>query len=342
MLARTRSCFSPYSQQAPLSPYKGDKKVFDSIVDTVGNTPIVRLKRLERAQRTRTQLYAKLEFLNPLGSVKDRVGIALIRDIQKSGKLRPNGVLVEPTSGNTGIGIAFAAASMGLRSVIVIPERVTLERKKMLLILGARILFSPRKKGIRAASKLAAEFVKCVPLAVMASQFENKANCEAHKQATAREILRDVGCVDYIVIGVGTGGTLTGIAEVMRRKCANTKIVAVEPWRSSALSGKRAKTHRIQGIGAGFIPAVLNLNVIDYVCRVKDREALAYARLIARTEGIPVGPSSGAALRAGVGLAAKLNDSSKRVLVILPSFAERYASTRLFKLSSFAQRRLHQ
>ncbi|XXM93302.1 MAG: pyridoxal-phosphate dependent enzyme [Candidatus Hodgkinia cicadicola] len=314
--------------------YNRAQKPCDSILDTIGNTPIVRLRRLERAYRTSTQLYAKLEFLNPLGSVKDRVGVALIRDMQNKGKLKSNGVLVEPTSGNTGIGIAFAAASMGLRSVIVIPERVTLERKKMLFILGARILFSSRHKGIKAASKLAAEFAKRVPLAVMASQFENEANCRAHKQTTAKEILRDIGCVDFIVIGVGTGGTLTGIAEAVKRKCVNTKIVAVEPRRSSVLSGKRAKLHRIQGIGAGFVPKILNLELIDYVCRVKDREALAYARLIARTEGIPVGPSSGAALYAGISLATSLNDARKRVLMILPSFAERYASTRLFRLSS--------
>ncbi|XXN13610.1 MAG: pyridoxal-phosphate dependent enzyme [Candidatus Hodgkinia cicadicola] len=315
---------------------KTAQKTFDSIVDTIGNTPIVRLKRLEQLHRTQTQLYAKLEFFNPLGSVKDRIGIALIREMQKKDKLKSNGVIVEPTSGNTGIGIAFAAASMGLRSVIVIPERITLERKKMLFILGARILFSSKRKGIKAASKLAAKFAKNMPLAVMASQFENKANCEAHKQTTAKEILRDIGCVDYIIIGVGTGGTLTGIAEVVKRKCANTKIVAVEPWRSSVLSGKQPKVHRIQGIGAGFIPKILNLEVIDYVCRVKDREALTYARLIARTEGIPVGPSSGAALRAGISLAVRLNDASKRVLMILPSFAERYASTKLFKLSAAA------
>lgn len=313
---------------------KRTKKTFDSIVDTIGNTPIVRLKRLEQLHCTRTQLYAKLEFFNPLGSVKDRVGIALIRDMQKKGKLKSNSVLVEATSGNTGIGIAFAAASMGLRSVIVIPERVTLERKKMLFILGARILFSSRQKGIEAASKLASRFAASVPLAVKASQFENKANCEAHKQTTAKEILRDVGCVDYIIIGVGTGGTLTGIAEVVKRECANTKIVAVEPWRSSVISGKQPKAHRIQGIGAGFIPKILNLEAIDYVCRVKDWEALMCAKLIACTEGIPVGPSSGAALCAGISLAISLNDLSKRVLMILPSFAERYASTKLFKLSS--------
>ncbi|XXN13874.1 MAG: cysteine synthase [Candidatus Hodgkinia cicadicola] len=320
---------------------KRKQKTFDSIVETIGNTPIVRLKRLEQLNNTRTQLYAKLEFFNPLGSVKDRIGIALIRDMQKKGKLKPNGVLVEPTSGNTGIGIAFAAASMGLRSVIVIPERITLERKKMLLILGAKILFSSRKKGIKAASKLASEFASRVPLAVMASQFENKANCRAHKQTTAKEILRDIGCVDYVIVGVGTGGTLTGIAELMKRKCANTKIVAVEPRRASVLSGKRPKPHRIQGIGAGFVPKILNLNVIDYVCRVKDYEALTYARLIARTEGIPVGPSSGAALCAGISLAVSLNDASKRILMILPSFAERYASTRLFRLGAIGQHQLH-
>ncbi|ATW05924.1 Cysteine synthase [Candidatus Hodgkinia cicadicola] len=301
---------------------KSAQKTFDSITDTVGNTPIVRLKRLERLYRTQTQLYAKLEFFSPLGSIKDRVGIALIRDMQKKGKLKPNGVLVEPTSGNTGIGIAFAAASMGLRSVIVIPEKTTLGQKKMLFILGARILFSSTRKGIKAASKLAAKFAEHVPLAAMASQFENEANSEAHKQTTAREILRDIGCVDYIIIGVGTGGTLTGIAEVVKRKCANTKIVAVEPWRSSVLSGKQPKAHKIQGIGAGFIPKILNLEAIDYVCRVKDREALTHAKLIARTEGIPVGVSSGAALCAGISLAVSLNNANERVLMILPSSAE--------------------
>ncbi|AUI38846.1 Cysteine synthase [Candidatus Hodgkinia cicadicola] len=301
---------------------KRAQKTFDSITDTIGNTPIVRLKRLERLHRTQTQLYAKLEFFNPLGSIKDRVGIALIRDMQKKHMLKSNGVLVEAMSSNTGIGIAFAAASVGLRSVVVVSESVTSERKKTLLILGARILFSSRRKGIEAASKLATKFGKHVPLAATVSQFENRANCEAHKQTTAREILRDIGCVDYIVIGVGTGGTLTGVAEVVKRKCANTKIVAVEPWRSSVLSGKRPKAHRIQGIGAGFIPKILNLEAIDYVYRVKDREALKCAKLIARTEGIPVGPSSGAALCAGVSLAVSLNDINKRVLMILPSFAE--------------------
>ncbi|AHL30884.1 MAG: Cysteine synthase [Candidatus Hodgkinia cicadicola] len=313
---------------------KRTQKTFDSIVDTIGNTPIVRLKRLERLYCTQTQLYAKLELFNPLGSVKDRIGIALIRDMQKKGKLKSNGVIVESTSGNAGIGIAFAAASVGLRSVIVISEGITLERKKMLFILGARVLFSSKRKGIKAANELATKFAERVPLAAKASQFENKANCEAHKRTTAKEILRDIGCVDYIVIGVGTGGTLTGVAEVVKRRCANTKIVAVEPWRSSVLSGKRPKTHRIQGIGAGFIPKILNLEAIDYVCRVKDREALTCAKLIARAEGIPVGPSSGAALRAGLSLAVSLSDSSKRVLMILPSFAEGYASTKLFKLGS--------
>ncbi len=208
---------------------KRKQKTYNSIVDTIGNTPIVRLRRLEQKYNTKTQLYAKLEFFNPLGSVKDRIGIALIKDMQKKGKLKPNGVLVEPTSGNTGIGIAFAAASMGFRSVMVIPERITLERRKMLFILGARVLFSSRKKGIKAAGKLAAEFANRVPLAVMASQFENKANCKVHKQTTAKEILKDIGCVDYIIMGVGTGGKLTGVAEGVKRKCANTKRIAVEP-----------------------------------------------------------------------------------------------------------------
>ncbi|XXM93625.1 cysteine synthase family protein [Candidatus Hodgkinia cicadicola] len=313
------------AQRDKLEPY-------GSILETVGNTPIVRLKRLEQLYHTKTQLLAKLEFFNPLGSIKDRVGVALIQDAKKKGRIGPNGIIVEPTSGNTGIGIAFAAASMGLRCVIVVPERITLERRKMLYILGARIVFSTRRRGIRGAAKRAIAFSKRVPSAVMPSQFENEANYKAHKRFTAKEILKTVGCVDYVVVGVGTGGTLTGIAQTLKRKCANTKIVAVEPWKSSVLSGKKPRIHRIQGIGSGFVPKILNLGMIDYVFRVKDYEALEQAKVIAKAEGIPVGPSSGAVLCAGASLASNTNDASKRVLMVMPSFAERYASTRLFKL----------
>ncbi|WGS83617.1 MAG: cysteine synthase family protein [Candidatus Hodgkinia cicadicola] len=305
---------------------------YGSILETVGNTPIVRLKRLEQLYHTKTQLLAKLEFFNPMGSIKDRVGVALIQDAKKKGIIAPNGIIVEPTSGNTGIGIASAAASMGLRCVIVVSERITLERKKMLHILGARIVFSTKRKGIRGATERAIAFSKRVPSAIMPSQFENEANSKPHKRFTAREILQAVGCVDYVVVGVGTGGTLTGVAQTLKRRCVNTKMVAVEPWKSSVLSGKSPHTHRIQGIGSGFVPKMLNLGIIDCVFRVKDYEALEHAKAMARAEGIPVGPSSGAVLCAGASLARNTNDASKRVLMIMPSFAERYASTRLVKL----------
>ncbi|WGS83548.1 MAG: pyridoxal-phosphate dependent enzyme [Candidatus Hodgkinia cicadicola] len=315
----------PVAQRNKLEPY-------GSILETVGNTPIVRLKRLERLYHTKTQLLAKLEFLNPLGSIKDRVGVVLIQDAKKKGRLGPNAIIVEPASGNIGIGIASAAASMGLKCVIMVSERITLERKKMLHILGARIVFSAKRRGIRGATKRAIAFSKRVPSAVMPSQFENEASCKAHSRFTAKEILKAVGCVDYVVVGVGTGGTLTGIAQTLKRRCVNTKMVAVEPWKSSALSGKSPHAHKIQGIGSGFVPKILNLGMIDCVFRVKDYEALAHAKVIAKAEGIPVGPSSGAVLCAGASLARSTNDASKRVLMIMPSFAERYAATSSFKL----------
>ncbi|XXM93734.1 cysteine synthase family protein [Candidatus Hodgkinia cicadicola] len=312
--------------------HRDKQEPYGSILGTVGNTPIVRLKRLEQLYNTKTQLLAKLEFLNPLGSIKDRVGVALIQSAKKEGRLEPNGIIVEATSGNTGVGIAFAAASMGLRCVIVASEGITLEKKKTLHILGARIVFSAKTRGIRGAAKLAIAFSKRVPSATMASQFENEASCKAHKRFTAKEILKTVGCVDYVVVGVGTGATLTGIAQTLKRKCVNTKIVAVEPWKSSVMSGKTPRAHKIQGIGCGFVPKILSLGMVDCVFRVKDYEALDHARIIARAEGIPVGASSGAVLCAGANLARNTNDASKRVLMIMPSLTEANVATGPFKL----------
>ncbi|XXM93416.1 cysteine synthase family protein [Candidatus Hodgkinia cicadicola] len=307
--------------------HRNKQEPYGSILETVGNTPIVRLKRLEQLFDTKTQLLAKLEFLNPLGSIKDRVGVALIQGAKKGGRIGPNSIIVESASGNTGIGIASAAASTGLRCVIVVSERISLEKKKMLHILGARIVFSARRRGVRGAASLAIALSQRMPSAVMPSQFETEASRKAHKRSTAKEILKTVGCVDYVVVGVGTGATLTGIAQTLKRKCVNTKIVAVEPWKSSALSGKKPRTHRIQGIGSGFVPKTLSLGVIDYVFRVKDYEALECSKLIARAEGIPVGSSSGAVLCAGASLARNTNHASKRVLMIMPSFAETNADT---------------
>ncbi len=305
--------------------------VYNSIIETIGSTPIIRLKRLESLFKIKTQLYAKLEFFNPLGSVKDRIGVALIEDLKCKGLAR-NGVVVEPTSGNTGIAIAFAAASMGYRSVIIIPEGVSVERKKMLFVLGARLVFINKRKGMKAALKSAAKFVTRVPFAKTACQFENETNCKTHKDYTGAEIYNDIGCVDYFVAGVGTGGVITGVGQFLKQNCANTRVVAVEPWSSSILSGKKPGFHRIQGIGTGFLPKIVNVGLFDYIFRVKNFESLYYAKLMAKTEGVPVGLSSGAVVCAGINLALAVNNGFKKVLMLLPSFAERYGSTRLFSL----------
>ncbi len=301
------------------------------VASAIGRTPIVRLANLEAKYGIKSQLYAKLEFMNPLGSVKDRIANALVDDMIAGKRLAPNSIIVEASSGNTGIALAAAAASRGFRCVVVVPEGVSPERIKMVYILGARPVFAGR--GIKDAIRRAEVLTSKLKSAAVANQFESRANSRAHSLSTAREILHTMKVVDYFVAGVGTGGTITGVGEVLKRKHAATKIVAVEPWKSPVLSGGQASVHSIQGIGAGFVPGVLNTSIIDYVFKVKDDEAVVFARELAATEGIAAGLSSGAAVCAGVYLAQHVNDKTKKVLVVLPSAAERYMSTDLFKLS---------
>ncbi|MFP3039363.1 MAG: PLP-dependent cysteine synthase family protein [Candidatus Hodgkinia cicadicola] len=302
------------------------------VTSAVGRTPIVRLANLETKYGIRSEVYAKLEFMNPLGSVKDRIASALIDEMIAQKRLAARGVVVEASSGNTGIALSAAAASRGFRCVIVVPEGVSSERTKMLCVLGARLVFAGR--GIKDAIRRAGVFVdKLRGLAVIANQFESKANSEAHRRTTAREILQSMKSVDYFVAGVGTGGTITGVGEVLKHKHPGVKVVAVEPWNSPVLSGGCAGAHGIQGIGAGFLPSVVNTSIIDYVFKVKDHEAVASAKELAVVEGIAAGLSAGAAVCAGIYLAQRVDDPAKRVLIMLPSSAERYLSTDLFKLS---------
>ncbi|ACT34292.1 putative cysteine synthase A [Candidatus Hodgkinia cicadicola Dsem] len=303
-----------------------------SIASAVGSTPVLRLSRLEAKHGLKAQLYAKLESVNPLGSVKDRIANALIDELIKTRQLKANGVIIEATSGNTGVALASAAASRGLSCIVVVPEGASAERRSMLDLLGARLVFAGR--GIKDAIKRAKVLQARIEGSALANQFESPANSKAHKRTTAKEIMRQLARVDYLVAGVGTGGTITGVGEALKRKRPATNVVAVEPWRSPVLSGGRPGAHTIQGIGAGFVPSALNISVIDLVFKAKDWEAVAYARDMAATEGVAVGLSAGAALCAGVSLARAVNDSSKTVLVILPSLAERYMSTELFKLEA--------
>lgn len=303
-------------------------KPFQSIIQIVGNTPIVRLARLEAKYGIKTQLYAKLEYMNPLGSVKDRIANALIDDMIKRKVLPTGGVIIEASSGNTGIALASAAAVRGYKCMIVVPEGVSEERTNMLDLLGATIVYAG--DGIKDALERAAELVQQLPNAALANQFGSKANVRAHKIHTAREIVRSMKTVDYFVAGVGTGGTITGVGEVLKKGNAQTKVVAVEPWNSAILSGGQAGSHSILGIGIGFLPKILNYKLIDYVVKVKESEAVAHAREAAGLEGLAVGLSSGAALFATLEVGRFVNDPTKKVLTILPSGAERYLSTELF------------
>ncbi|MGP1911565.1 MAG: PLP-dependent cysteine synthase family protein [Candidatus Hodgkinia cicadicola] len=307
------------------------KEPFISAIHAAGGTPIVRLTRLEAKYNIKTQLYAKLEYMNPLGSVKDRIANALIDDLVNRKGLTPGGVIVEASSGNTGIALAAAAAVRGYKCMIVVPEGVSEERTNMLDLLGASIVFAA--EGIKDAYERAVEMVNKLPNAVLVNQFENKANVRAHKIYTAKEIVKSMKTIDYFVAGVGTGGTITGVGETLKRRDKQTKIVAVEPWNAAILSGEQAKSHSILGLGVGFLPKILNTKIIDYVVKVKDFEAFDYARDAALTEGLACGISSGAALFATLEVGRQINDPMKKVLTILPSGAERYLSTELFDIN---------
>jgi len=310
---------------------KGRGKVFDSILDTIGDTPLVKLPRLSAEYGAKATVLAKLEFFNPLASVKDRIGIGMIEALELSGQLKPGGVIIEPTSGNTGIALAFVAAQKGYELILVMPESMSLERRKMLALLGARLELTPAEKGMRGAVNRAQELLAATPGAVMPQQFENAANPEIHRISTAEEIWNDTdGAVDVLISGVGTGGSITGIGQVLKAKKPSVEVVAVEPEASPVLSGGEPGPHKIQGIGAGFVPGILDRGLIDKVEKVSNDDAFATARQSARLEGLPVGISSGAALKAAFRLAAQDAYAGKTIVAIIPSFAERYLSTALF------------
>ena len=306
-------------------------KIYDSIIDTIGATPLVRLNRLPEEEGCKAIVLGKCEFFNPLASVKDRIGSAMISAAEADGKLKPNSIIVEPTSGNTGIALAFVAAAKGYRLILTMPESMSIERRKMLYLLGASIELTPAAKGMPGAIARAEEILKENPDAFMPQQFSNEANPEVHRNTTAEEIWKDTnGKVDIVISGVGTGGTLTGTAEALKARKPEFKMIAVEPEDSPVLSGGVPGPHKIQGIGAGFIPDNVNLDIIDEVLQIGNETAFTTARRAAKTEGLPIGISSGAAIAAALEVGTRPEMKGKMIVAILPSFAERYLSTALF------------
>jgi cysteine synthase A len=310
----------------------GRGRIYDSIVDTLGDTPLVRLPNLSAELKPKGEVLAKLEFFNPMGSVKDRIGASMIEWLEAKGLLKAGGSIVEPTSGNTGIALAFVAAAKGYPIVLVMPDSMSIERRKMLLILGARLELTPAEKGMRGAVARAQELLEEIPGSVMPQQFENEANPLIHRVSTAEEIWNDTaGTVDVVVSGVGTGGTITGVGQALKARKPSLRMVAVEPEASPVLSGGAPGSHKIQGIGAGFVPGILDRGVIDDIVKVSNDDAFDMARKVARTDGLPVGISSGAALTAAFDLASRPEYAGKVIVTIIPSFAERYLSTALFE-----------
>ena len=318
--------------KAESSHVPGRGRIYQSITETIGDTPLVQLNRLAKARNVKARILAKLEFFNPIASVKDRIGVSMIDALEKAGLVNAETVLVEPTSGNTGIALAFVAAARGYRLILVMPESMSIERRKMLALLGAELVLTPAAQGMRGAVAKAEEIVRELPNAVIPQQFRNPANPEIHRQTTAEEIWNDThGEIDYFVSGVGTGGTITGVGQVLKPRKPGLKIVAVEPEDSPVLSGGQPGPHKIQGIGAGFVPDVLDRSIIDDIITVGNQTAFDTARLLARLEGIPGGISSGAAVAAALELAARPGMDGKSIVVIVPSFAERYISSALFE-----------
>jgi cysteine synthase A len=311
----------------------GRGRIYDSITQTIGDTPLVRLDRIAREKGVAAHLLAKLEFFNPISSVKDRIGVAMVDALEAQGKIGPGrGVLVEPTSGNTGIALAFVAAARGYKLILVMPESMSIERRKMLALLGAELVLTPAPLGMKGSIAKAHEIVAATPGAVIPQQFENPANPDIHRRTTAEEIWNDThGEVDAVVSGVGTGGTITGVGEVLKPRRPGLKMIAVEPEDSPVLSGGPPGPHKIQGLGAGFVPAILDLAVIDEIITVGNQTSFDTARLVARLEGIPVGISSGAAVAAAIDVGRRPEFAGKNIVIIIPSFAERYLSTALFE-----------
>ncbi|RUU59742.1 cysteine synthase A [Mesorhizobium sp. M2C.T.Ca.TU.002.02.1.1] len=311
----------------------GRGRIYNSITETIGDTPLVRLNKFAKDNGIVANLMAKLEFFNPIASVKDRIGVAMIEALEAVGRITPGKtILIEPTSGNTGIALAFAAAAKGYRLILTMPETMSVERRKMLVLLGAEVVLTDGTKGIKGAIAKANELAAALPDAVIPQQFENAANPEIHRRTTAEEIWNDTqGQVDILVAGIGTGGTITGVGQVLKQRKPSVRVVAVEPDASAVLSGGQPGPHKIQGLGAGFAPKTLDTLIYDEVVTVSNEEAVANARLVARLEGVPVGISSGAALKAASVIGARAENAGKNLVVIIPSFAERYLSTVLFE-----------
>jgi len=306
-------------------------KIYNDITETIGNTPLVRLNRTAAAHGAQAEILLKLEFFNPLSSVKDRIGFSMIDDALKSGKITQNSVIIEPTSGNTGIALAFVAAAKGLKLILTMPETMSTERRKLLKILGARVVLTEGPKGMKGAIAKAEELAARIPHSVILQQFSNPANPAIHRKTTAEEIWKDTdGKVDIVVAGIGTGGTITGVGEVLKARKPGVKIVAVEPDASPVLSGGSPGPHKLQGIGAGFVPAILNTKIYDEVIRVKEADSGPVSKQVNQLDGIPVGISSGAMIWAAIQLAKRPENKGKQIVVVVPSSTERYLSTWLF------------
>ena len=305
-------------------------KTFSDITKTIGNTPLVRLNRI--TEGIEAIIFAKLESFNPLSSVKDRLGIALIEDAEKKGLLKKDTIIIEPTSGNTGISLAFIAAAKGYKLILTMPDTMSIERRQLLKIFGAELVLTEGAKGMKGAIEKAEELARTTPNSFVPQQFNNPANPDIHRKTTAEEIWNDTdGKVDILISGIGTGGTITGVAEVIKKRKPGFKAIAVEPDASPVLSGGAPGPHKIQGIGAGFVPKVLNVGIIDEIIRVTNENAGATARQVAQLEGILVGISSGAALWAGLEVAKRKENKGKTIVVILPDTGERYLTTWLFQ-----------
>jgi cysteine synthase len=304
-------------------------KIADNVTQLIGNTPLVRLNRV--AAEAVAEVVAKLEFFNPAHSVKDRIGVSMIQAAERAGMIQPNTIIIEPTSGNTGIALAMVCASRGYKLVLTMPETMSMERRILLRAYGAELILTPGSEGMPGAVKKAEEIAASDPSYFLPQQFKNPANPEIHRRTTAEEIWRDTdGNVDILVAGVGTGGTITGVGEVLKSRKSSFKVVAVEPDASAVLSGGQKGAHPIQGIGAGFVPEILNTSIYDEIIRVKNEDAFETARRLAREEGLLVGISSGAATWAALQVASRPENTGKLIVVIIPSFGERYLSTALF------------